>query len=59
MSKKEILKYLFNALPTVPVGDIEVISESLYTAQIIYTDEQFKKKLDDVIRNVKACMSKP
>ncbi|GAA0760472.1 MULTISPECIES: hypothetical protein [Clostridium] len=58
MSKKEILKYLSDALPNVAIGDLEVISESLYTAQSVYSEDQFKNKLDEVIKNVKACISK-
>jgi hypothetical protein len=54
LSKKEIFKYLSDALPNVAVGDLEVLSESLYTAQSIYTNDQFKNKLDEVIRNIKA-----
>jgi hypothetical protein len=58
LSKKEILKYLSDALPNVAIGDLEVISESLYTAQSVYSEDQFKNKLDEVIKNVKACISK-
>jgi hypothetical protein len=58
LSKKEIFKYLSDALPNVAIGDLEVISESLYTAQSVYSEDQFKNKLDEVIKNVKACISK-